>query len=298
MRVVVVVVTYNGLKWIDKCFGSLRRSDVELQTVVVDNGSSDTTVSYLREHFPEVEVFECNENLGFAKANNIGIKYALEQNADYIFLLNQDAWIERNTISELIITFSHCENTGIAVPIQLNGSYSGLDDGFSGYLPREFVSDLYVKHLRGFYVLPFMNAAAWLISAECVKRVGGFDTLLFYHYGEDDNYCQRIRYHHFNLVLNTRCSFCHDREFRKGQEEEYRERIMRFSPFDKENRMYGDINVTFDIKSLICKHVKSLCVSLLTISPQKIKRHWQMIRQLNKIHRSRIANLAGGLVWL
>lgn len=298
MRVVVVIITYNGLKWIDKCFGSLRNSEVGLETVVVDNGSSDSTVSYLRKHFPEVVIIENNENQGFAKANNIGIKRALEFGADYIFLLNQDAWIEKNTVSELIKTFSCCENTGIAVPIQMNGSYSGLDDCFSGYLPKEFISDLYFGHLQDHYILPFMNAAAWMISTECVKQVGGFDTLLFYHYGEDDNYCQRIRYHHFNLVLNTRCSFCHDREFRKGREKEYRERIMRLSPFDKENRMYGDINVAFDIKSLIFKHVKSLFVSLLTFSPQKLKKHRQMIKQLNKIHQSRIANMVGGLIWL
>lgn len=298
MLVVAIVVTYNGLKWLDKCFGSLRDSDVELRTFVVDNGSSDGTVSYLQDHFPEVEIFESRENLGFAKANNIGIKHAIQCDADYIFLLNQDAWIEKNTITELINTFSCCENTGIAVPVQLNGSYSGLDDCFSGYLPKEFISDLYVEHLEDFYVLPFMNAAAWMISAECVKRVGGFDTQLFYHYGEDDNYCQRVHYHHFKLVLNTRCTFCHDREFRKGKEKEYRERMMRLSPFGKENLLYGDINKDFDIKDLIRDHIKSLFFALLILSPSRIRKHRLMIHQLRKIQESRCANMAGGLAWL
>ncbi|MBO7618496.1 MAG: glycosyltransferase family 2 protein [Bacteroidales bacterium] len=298
MRVLVIVVTFNGLKWVDKCFGSLRDSDVELKTLVIDNGSSDGTVSYLKAHFPEVDIYESNENLGFARANNIGIKQAIESNADYVFLLNQDAWIEKNTISELISTFSVCENTGIAVPIQLNGSYSNLDDCFSGYLSNEIISDLYMKHLRDHYVLSFVNAAAWMISVECIKKVGGFDTLLFYHYGEDINYCQRLRYHHFNLVLNTRCSFCHDRESRVGHEEEYRARIMKLSPFDSENRLYGDINIAFDIQSLIRSHYKALCFAFLSFSSSRIKKHKQMIRQLHIIQQSRVANMVGGPVWL
>ena len=143
-----------------------------------------------------------------------------------------------------------------------------------------------------------MNAAAWMISTKCIKRVGGFDTQLFYHYGEDDNYCQRMRYHGFKLALSTRCSFCHDREFRQGHEKEYREKILQVNPFFRENLLYGDINRSYDFKSLKRQHFISLCLAFLSLSPSGVKKHKGMIRQLTRIHESRVANMAGGLVWL
>ena len=297
-RVFAIVVTFNGDKWYDRCFSSLSESEIPVETIVVDNASCSESLCYLKQRFPSIHLIENGENLGFAKANNIGIRYALDHGADFVFLLNQDAWVEKNTISALIDTFSDCENTGIAVPMQMNGSYSGLDDCFAGYLSKGIVSDLYMKHLQDYYVLPFVNAAAWMVRADCINQVGGFDTLLFFHYGEDENYCQRVRYHKYNLVLNTRCSFCHDREFRQGHEKEYRERMMSVSPYIKENLMYGDINQDFDINSLIGDQVKSLCLAFFSLSLPKIRKHKKMIEQLRKIKQSRAANMAGGLVWL
>ena len=95
MKIFAIVVTYNGMRWYDRCFGSLRNSDMPVETIVIDNASTDETVSYIKEHFHEVCLIESKENLGFAKANNIGIKRALDNGADYVFLLNQDAWVEK-----------------------------------------------------------------------------------------------------------------------------------------------------------------------------------------------------------
>ena len=93
VKLFVIIVTYKGQQWYDRCFGSLRRSSIPVTPVVIDNASSDGSVAYIREHFPESVVFEESENLGFAKANNIGMRYALDQGADYVLLLNQDAWL-------------------------------------------------------------------------------------------------------------------------------------------------------------------------------------------------------------
>lgn len=69
-----------------------------------------------------------------------------------------------------------------------------------------------------------VNAAAWLVSAACIKKVGGFDRLLFTHYGEDDNYCQRLEYHGFELIVNSQAIIYHDRENR-GDDSKYRAAI-------------------------------------------------------------------------
>lgn len=78
----------------DRCIGSLRRSEYPVDTVVIDNGSQDATVALLKERYPEVHVVCNRENLGFGKANNIGMRLALEKGYDAVFLLNQDAWID------------------------------------------------------------------------------------------------------------------------------------------------------------------------------------------------------------
>src|SRR5688500_16413925 len=102
MIVYVVIVTYNGIKWVEECFSSLRNSAYPIQTIVIDNGSTDGTIELVARNFKEVHLIKSKINLGFGKANNMGIRLAYSNDADFIFLLNQDAWIERDTIGDLV----------------------------------------------------------------------------------------------------------------------------------------------------------------------------------------------------
>ena len=98
MTIFAIIVTHNGMRWADRCFGSLRTSTLPVSTIVIDNASTDGIADHLESHFPEVELIKSTENLGFAKANNIGILKAYNAGADFVMLLNQDAWIEPNTL--------------------------------------------------------------------------------------------------------------------------------------------------------------------------------------------------------
>jgi N-acetylglucosaminyl-diphospho-decaprenol L-rhamnosyltransferase len=98
VKVVVIIVTYNGAGWIEKCLNSLRNSSLNTDVIVIDNASTDETVSLIENLYPEVELVKRANNLGFGQANNIGLRMALDQNADFVFLLNQDAWIDQDTI--------------------------------------------------------------------------------------------------------------------------------------------------------------------------------------------------------
>ncbi len=75
-KVFVVVVTYNAMKVVDRCFESLRQNAIPCFPVVVDNLSKDVTVKYIREHFPEVHLIANNENCGLGQVNNQGIEWA------------------------------------------------------------------------------------------------------------------------------------------------------------------------------------------------------------------------------
>lgn len=297
MKIFAIVVTYNGRKWYDRCLGSLRDSETPVETIVIDNASSDDTVEYIKNHFPQVHLIESKENLGFAKANNIGIRYAIDHDADYVFLLNQDAWVEKNTLTVLLQTFEDNENVGIASPIHLNGSYSGLDHDFAKYFSGDFVSDLYMGELKAYYEIPFVNAAAWILPVSTIKKIGGFDISLFVHYGEDDNYCQRVLFFGGRIIVNTKCTICHDKEFRKNCEMEYRKKTIR-DPYLIEKIQLGDINQDCDIDGLLRQRYCSLIKACMRFSPSRFKNNRNMIKLLKEIRMSRARNSQGSEVWL
>ena len=87
-KVFVIVVTYKGHRWYDRCFSSLRASTIPIQTIVIDNASNDGTIDYLKQNYPELIFVQSDENLGFGRANNLGMRYALDHGCDYVFLLN------------------------------------------------------------------------------------------------------------------------------------------------------------------------------------------------------------------
>jgi GT2 family glycosyltransferase len=208
------------MQWIKHTLSSIRNLNEKYETIVVDNNSQDNTVQFIEKNFPEVLLVKENKNHGFGKANNIGIKKALVLGADYVFLLNQDAYLESNTIEELLKVFNTNEKIGVASPIHLNGNGSALDKLFSTYVapklsndPCLFMSDSYNLQLSKYYEVDFVNAAAWLLSRECIEKIGLFDPL-FYHYGEDVNYCQRLKYFNYKLVIVPESRIYHDREDR------------------------------------------------------------------------------------
>lgn len=214
-----IIVTYNGIYWIDKCLKSLICSTYPTHIFVVDNGSSDGTVVHIKQSFPEVQLIETGKNLGFGQANNVGIREALKNSADYVFLLNQDAWVEPDTLASLIQVQENNGNYGIVSPIHLNGAGTALDAYFSNYLAQSNIKNylsnrvLDADKLNPVIETSFVNAAGWLISNECICKVGGFDPI-FFHYGEDRNYTNRVLHYGFKIAIDTKSKLFHDREER------------------------------------------------------------------------------------
>lgn len=98
-----VVVNWNGCADTMACVASLMRQEyAALQVVVVDNGSTDDSVARIRAEFPRVCVIEAGENLGFARGTNVGIRWALEQGAEFVWLLNNDTVAPPDTCTKLV----------------------------------------------------------------------------------------------------------------------------------------------------------------------------------------------------
>lgn len=207
----VIIVTYNGIRWVDACFSSLRRSTVPLRTVVVDNGSTDGTPERIAARYPEVHLIRSAENLRFGRGNNAAIRHAREQGADYFLLLNQDAWIEPDTVSKLLA--AEDARCGILSPVHLDGTGLRMDTMFRQYLFHGRHED--DETLLAGYTAPrdvtFVNAAAWLLPRRTIETVGGFDPL-FDHYGEDNNYCHRVLLQGLRIRVVPGAHIFHDRQ--------------------------------------------------------------------------------------
>lgn len=265
-KVYVIIVTYNGLanNWIAKSLESIRNSNHPLQTVVVDNASKDETVSFIKKKYPEVIVFPQDKNLGFGQANNVGMRYALDREADYVFLLNQDAYLKPETISVLVEAHKKHPEYGVLSPIHLNGTASGLDRNFSYYVGTDknskFYFDAIQKQLSGVYEVPFVNAAAWLLPKNTLEIVGGFDPI-FFHYGEDDNYCQRVLYHGLKVGVCAGSYVLHDRVRVSGNSKLTREKQLLLK--ERQYKVqFANINVAKG-EGILLNKIKALKKSLL-----------------------------------
>lgn len=211
MNVFVIIVTYNGMHWISRCLEMLRRSTVPVTPVIVDNCSTDGTVDYIRQSFPEARLLLQHSNLGFGQANNVGIRYALSQQADYCLLLNQDAYLQPDALSLLL---AESDGQSLLSPLHLNGTGEALDQMFrlSMKLSDNALLDDLLLHrpLSSHYESYEICAACWLLPRTLIEKVGGFNPL-FFHYGEDNNYYHRMVYHGVKTLCVPAAHVWHDR---------------------------------------------------------------------------------------
>ncbi|MEI6752101.1 MAG: glycosyltransferase family 2 protein [Paludibacter sp.] len=300
MKVLAVIVTYNGLKWYDSCFSSLRASNIPVDIFVIDNASSDDTLGYIKTNFPQIILIESPINLGFGQANNKGMRYALENGYDFVFLLNQDAWIEPNTIEVLVSLSSKNIDYGILSPMHLVASKDKFENEFSNFIippysTKDFLNNLYVQPLNDIYPTQFVNAAAWLISMNCLETIGGFDPI-FFHYEEDMNFTHRVIYHGFQIGFCPGVTICHDCENRvieqKHIDRTYFNRLI--TDFVNINNKNAIKELNKLILTRFIKIGKLLLFCKITQVPEVIRLLRFLIRNKSSIIRSRESNSKKG----
>lgn len=200
-KICVIIVLFNGIKWIRKCLESVKNSSFPLDCIVVDNASNDGSFQVVQDEFPWVNLVEMEKNLGFGKANNWGIKNALSKGYDAVLLLNQDAFIYKDTIKNML---EFWDENALMSPLHFDGSGLELDYKFKRYIKS------HEKETIPFEV-NFVNAAFWLVSRKMIENVGVFNPM-FDHYGEDENYVQRVHYHNYYVKVIPSARICHDRK--------------------------------------------------------------------------------------
>lgn len=98
-QISIIIPNYNGELFLNRCFESLTQQENIHEIIIIDNGSSDNSVNYIKSNYPELILIENKKNLGFAIAVNQGLKAS---SGKYIFLLNNDMELEKGCISHLL----------------------------------------------------------------------------------------------------------------------------------------------------------------------------------------------------
>lgn len=201
-RVAIVVLNYNNWKDTQVCLSSLRQLDYQnYEVIVVDNGSSDDSVARIESEFSEVTIVEIRENRGFAGGCNLGIARALSDNADFVWLLNNDTIAHPGALQCLVNKAQgdrRIAAVGSAIyfmeePHRLQAWGGGSVNFWLGR-SRHFLEPVPDD------AVDFITGASMLISREALEGVGLLDEQ-FFMYWEDADFCFRLRKAKWKLAV-------------------------------------------------------------------------------------------------
>ena len=197
-QITIIILNWNGKEDTLECLDSLDKIDYpHHEIVVVDNGSTDGSVSAIRQQFPNTHIIETGQNLGFAEGNNVGIHYALESNSDYILVLNNDTWVNRNLLSTLVETACATDNKFVYGPAILyanpedtiwfaGGKWNQKKLTFDYPLQGEKITNLPADP----YETDYICGAALFFHRSIAEKIGFFDKRFFLVWEESD-WCYR-----------------------------------------------------------------------------------------------------------
>ena len=198
----VVVVTFNAMPWVEQSLASVRGNEV----VVVDHGSSDGTVAFVRERFPEAQVVE-EENRGLAYGWNTGVA---RTSGRYVLLLNADAWMHEGALDELI-AFADAHPHAAVIAPRLQNPDGTLQRSVRGFPSVWRIATEYLflrklaprsRALNAFYAGGFAHdeareadwimGAVWLVRRDAIEEVGPADDG-FFLFSEETDWAYRFR---------------------------------------------------------------------------------------------------------
>ncbi len=200
----IIVVNWNGLNLLKQCIESLQRQTCgDFTMTVVDNGSNDGSVAWLQTNHPSVKLIPLDDNTGFARANNLA---ALQSNADYLLLLNNDIEVEPNFIDAICCGLQKHPDADMASVCMIQHHRRdrvdnlGMDWTWVG-VPRQLGHGFAVEKISREEKFIFgPSAGAGVYRRDLFLKLGGFDET-FFAYCEDSDLNLRAQ------TLGAKCVF-------------------------------------------------------------------------------------------
>lgn len=216
VEVSVIIVNYNGLKFLKDCFDSLyaKLNGISFEIVVIDNQSSDASCRFIKENYPDIVLIASRENLGFGKGNNEAVKAA---KGDYLLLINNDTIV----LDELAPVFDFLKSDPAIGVLGIN-----MLDKNRQYLPAsgnfpnpanmfrlkklldkggEFQTGNFSKE---YYEVDWLGGSFLALSKKTYEMIGGFDEDYFM-YVEDVDFCKKIADKGYSRLFLPRFSYIH-----------------------------------------------------------------------------------------
>lgn len=200
-RTAVVLVNTNGLQDTTRCIRSLIASDTMPVLVVIDNGSTENGLAETVSSYPRGHLVKLEENVGFGRANNVGIRWALNvTTCKYVFVLNNDTVVEPDLISRLEHHMDENPSLGVLSPriVMLDDAtvlwYAGGDIDWRKGAPhvRGYMGPADTEFALADRDVSFASGCAMFVRRQVWRDVGGFDPRYFI-YEEDTELCLRVR---------------------------------------------------------------------------------------------------------
>lgn len=211
-KVFCIVLNWNGKHYLKKCLDSITGNSYKnIVIVVVDNASTDGSQEFVKKNYPQIELIVNKENLGWTGGNNKGVRYALKNKADCIFVINNDTEIEKNCIRELLKVLYSNESIGIVGPKIYLSEQNGKRTkkiSFAGgkFTPNRFfgvhigINKIDKGQFSKVQRTEFITGAAILIKSEVFKKIGVFDRRFFIYYEEAD-FCLRAKKRGYDILF-------------------------------------------------------------------------------------------------
>ena len=216
-HIAIVIVNWNGREDTLECLASVEKLEltgVQLDVIVVDNGSRDNSVSAIRDKFPKTILIEKDKNLGFVGGNNAGIIYALKKNAEAVWLLNNDTIVHKHAL--IALTGANGDIVGSKIFFAPGFEYhknrytkedrgkvvwyaGGIIDWKNMYASHRGVDEIDHGQYEKSSETDFATGCSMMVRSEVFTSIGNFDER-YYLYLEDVDLCLRARRAGFGIM--------------------------------------------------------------------------------------------------
>jgi GT2 family glycosyltransferase len=211
-KVNIIILNWNG--WADtiNCLHSIQdtASIACFKIIIIDNGSTDDSITRIKEAYPDVELIQNDKNLGFGGGCNVGLLRSINDNVDFVWLLNNDTTVNSESLQELVnIADTDLQIGIVGSVIYCMENVKAIQTWGGGYINFWTGS---VKHIHNKKIaskLQYITGASMLIRTSALREVGMFDDFSYFMYWEDADLCFRFVKNGWRLAVAEKSRILH-----------------------------------------------------------------------------------------
>lgn len=212
LKINIIILNWNGWEDTIRCVNSLQKTDCaeSYKIIIIDNGSTDDSVKRIKETFPGIELIQNDSNLGFGGGCNTGLLRSMKDNAEFVWLLNNDTAVYANSLQELLNTANSNSNIGIiGSALYFMSDTKSLQTWGGGYISFWTGMAKHIHDKKDAHKLQYITGASMLIRVKALRDTGIFDDLSYFMYWEDADLCFRLVRNGWDITVAEKSKVLH-----------------------------------------------------------------------------------------